>query len=86
MRNLLKNLVIAANTKKQCEADLVNIEVLHENLSKLREAASKGETFVWINLIYSINQNVIDEARRITGCDVKVASYCNTTLEISWKE
>lgn len=86
MRNLLRNLVVAANTKSQCEKDLANIESLYQNLSKLREAASKGETYVFINMPYLISHNVIEEARRITGCDVQVSSHCNTTLGISWKE
>lgn len=86
MKKVLQKLTIAANTKKQCEADLANIEALHANLSKLREAASKGQTYVWIHLIHIISHNVLEEARRITGCEVKVSSHSKATLEISWEE
>ena len=86
MKNLLQNLTIAAKAKKQCEKDLINIDSLYQNLSKLRAAASNGETCVWIRLPNAVSQNVIDEARRITGCDVRVAIHCKQTLEIDWKE
>lgn len=86
MKTLLQNLADAANTAKQCEKDLANVDRLYKDLAKLREAASKGQTYVWLNMPYSISPNVIAEAHRITGCDVNVASHCKSTLEISWKE